>query len=137
MRVVLDTNVYISAAVFDGLIEEILLRASNRADVSIFISEDIKAEITRVLKRKMRWNDWRVAVTLQEFQGRTSLVVPRARIETVKVHSADNRILECAAEAGAHYIVSGDKKHLLPLKKYRGTAIVSPREFLSILEKQQ
>jgi len=43
---------------------------------------------------------------------------------------ADAKILACAVAGKADVIVTGDKRHLLPLKKYRGIPIVSPAEFL-------
>jgi predicted nucleic acid-binding protein len=42
-------------------------------------------------------------------------------------------ILECAQAAGADYIVSGDKKHLLALREFRGIPIVGPADFLRLL----
>jgi len=42
----------------------------------------------------------------------------------------DNRILECALEAKAHFLISGDKKHILPLKKLKGVKILSASHFL-------
>jgi len=48
----------------------------------------------------------------------------------------DNRILECALEGKAEYIISGDKRHLLPLGEYEGIRILSPDEFLRLIRKQ-
>lgn len=45
---------------------------------------------------------------------------------------SDNRILECAITAEADYIVTGDKNHLLPLKRYKNIRILSPSEFLRL-----
>lgn len=50
----------------------------------------------------------------------------------VKNDPSDNKILECAITAEADYIVTGDKNHLLPLKRYKNTKIVSPSEFLRL-----
>jgi len=48
----------------------------------------------------------------------------------IKVVLDINKILECALEAQASFIVSGDK-HLLEIKEYKGIKIISPKEFLS------
>jgi len=53
----------------------------------------------------------------------------------VIAHEPDNRILECAMEGQADYIISGDK-HLLDLKTYQGIKIVTLAEFLEIFEAQ-
>ncbi len=47
----------------------------------------------------------------------------------------DNRILECAIEGKADYIISGDKHHILPLKKFQKIRILSPSQFLKSIEK--
>ena len=46
----------------------------------------------------------------------------------------DETILECALAAEADYTVSGDKRHLLPLRQFRGIPIVSPSDFLRRLK---
>ena len=46
----------------------------------------------------------------------------------------DDKVLECAVVANATHIVSGDRKHLLPLGSYRGIRVVSPAEFLRTIE---
>ncbi|MYA04561.1 MAG: hypothetical protein F4Y37_08125 [Caldilineaceae bacterium SB0664_bin_22] len=58
---------------------------------------------------------------------------PRRHLDVIKPDHADNRILECGLEASADYLVTGDRRHLLPLKKYRGTRIVNTPQFLSAL----
>ena len=64
----------------------------------------------------------------------TVVVDPEASISIVKGSEADNRILECAVEARADFIVTGDKRHLLPLATFRGVKIVSPAEFLELCD---
>jgi predicted nucleic acid-binding protein len=50
----------------------------------------------------------------------------------IKENDDDNRILECAIEGRVQYLISGDRKHLLPLKEYQGAKILSPAEFLKL-----
>jgi predicted nucleic acid-binding protein len=57
------------------------------------------------------------------------VVNPKVKIGAIKRDLLDNKVLECALEAGAKYVVSGDK-HLLELKKFRKTEILTAREFL-------
>ena len=61
------------------------------------------------------------------------IVQPKRKISVIKTIEADNRILECAIEANADYIVTGDHKHLQPLKEFQGITILSPAQFLAIL----
>ena len=54
---------------------------------------------------------------------------PKEKIAALKEDESDNRILECAVDAKAHVIITGDK-HVHALGPFRGIAIMSPREFL-------
>ncbi len=67
---------------------------------------------------------------LEVLLANSILVEPKEKINIIKEDSDDNKFLECAVEACADYIISGDD-HLLKLHQFRGIAIVSPREFLS------
>jgi predicted nucleic acid-binding protein len=58
-------------------------------------------------------------------------VSPEVRIDVVKDDPDDDRVLECAVEARADYIVSGDR-HLLALESYEAIRIVSPRQFVQL-----
>lgn len=59
------------------------------------------------------------------------IVLPAQRVEIVRSDPADNRIIECALEAKAQYIITGDS-HLIELKEVHGISIVTPGEFLAI-----
>lgn len=63
-----------------------------------------------------------------------TILEPQRRPSVIQRNEADNRILECAVEASADYIVTGDRQHLLPLKEHLGTRIVTSVQFLSVLE---
>ena len=64
------------------------------------------------------------------------IVEPRRRVELIKEDLSDNRILEAAVEGEADYIISGDKKHILSLKKFERVEIVSAQEFLNTFYKK-
>ena len=57
----------------------------------------------------------------------------RAWAEVIEGGHADNRVLECVAAANADYLVTGDRRHLLPIGEYRGARIVNAPRFLSML----
>lgn len=134
IKAVLDTNVYISAILFGGKPEKILDLAKRRK-IEVFISNSILQELAGVLKTKFNSSDWRINQILESVGEDTALVFPCRKVKVVKKKDSDNRILECALEVKADFIVSGDKKHILPLKKFRGIKILSPSEFLEIYEK--
>ena len=127
-RIVADTNIYISALNFAGTADEVL--ALGRAGlIEICISPAILDEIAGVLARKFRWSAPRVREATRAIGGFAVLVHPRQPVSLVRDDEADNRILECALAAGADAIITGDH-HLLQLKRFRGTRITTPREFL-------
>ena len=132
-RVVLDTNVYISAVLFGGKPERIRLLAKE-GEIEVLVSEAILFEIAEILRRKFRWTSRKISHLIDDIRQYTILITPCRRISRIKEDEPDNRILECAVEGEAHYIVSGDKRHLLPLKEYRGIKIVSPHTLLEQLE---
>ena len=127
-RIVADTNVYISALNFAGTADEVL--ALGRAGaIELFISLPILEEIEAVLVRKFRWAAPRVREAVQAIRGFAILVNPGEPVDVVRDDEPDNRILECALAARADTIVTGDQ-HLLKLRRFRDTVIVSPRQFL-------
>ncbi|RLE07912.1 putative toxin-antitoxin system toxin component, PIN family [Candidatus Aerophobetes bacterium] len=132
VKVVVDTNVYISAILFGGNPEKIR-RLSKEGRVELLISEAIIAEVAEVLRRKFNWENWQISQTIDEIREIATLVIPRQTLFIIKKDDNDNRILECAVEGKAQYIVSGDKHHLLPLKEYQGIRILTPAQFLEAI----
>lgn len=132
IRVVADTNVYVSAIVFGGTPEAILVLA-RAGVVHLFVCPAILAELRSVLSKAFGWPESRVRDALAEVRAAASPVGPSARISGVLAHEADHRILECAVAARVDFLVSGDKTHLLPLRVFEGIRIVTPREFIDHL----
>lgn len=132
LRVVADTSIYVSAILFSGTCESILALA--RADiVRLFISPAIRRELQTVLDQTCDWTEPQIQEALSEVNALTSLVRPSVTLSGIVAHDPDHRILECALAANADFLVTGDKKHLQPLKTFRGIRIVPPREFLNLL----
>ncbi len=131
-RVVLDTNILISAIVFGGLPRKILEMAI-ASNVNCFLSFAILDELRDVLQRsKFGFSPQQAVTVIDELQDICEILNPPRRIRTIKADPDDNRILECAVEAQAMCIISGDN-HLLELGKYREIHIYSPADFLATL----
>ena len=130
IKVAADTNVYISAILFGGKPEEIT-RLAREGKVELLISEAILAEIAGVLKRKFNWSDWQISEVIKDIRAITTLITPTVTLSVIKEDEPDNRVLECATEGKAQYVISGDEHHLQPLKEYQGIKIVSPAQFYS------
>jgi putative PIN family toxin of toxin-antitoxin system len=128
MRIVVDTNVIVSALVFGGLPRRVFeVVESGRCE--LYYSAEIENETRRVLRDKFGWDGDRLDRYLPALWNMGERATPRRRVNAVKEDPDDNRILECALAAGADVIVSGDG-HLLRLASYEGVAILTPREFL-------
>jgi len=128
VRVVLDTNVYISAILFGGNAEAITL-AGKEGEIEILVSPHILTEIADILKKKFQWSQWQITEVIEDIRETAAVIIPPKTVRIIKADRADNRILECAFEGKADYIVSGDKKHIQPIKKFRGIPVLSPAQF--------
>lgn len=125
----MDTNVLISALMFGGN-PRLILEKVIRGDIELYLSEALISELGEVLKRpKFGLPLSIVNQILSELSAISELVRPSRSIYKVKVDPADNRILECAIDAKAEFIVSGDK-HLLDLKEFKSIRIVNPQHFI-------
>ena len=129
MRVVFDTNIFISALVFPGSqAEKAVFSILDGAD-TLLISKPILDELLSTLARKFSRDPEalsQVAVMLTEM---AELVKPKNTVEVFK-DDPDNRILECAESRQADVIVTGDKEMLL-LKQYQGIPLISLRDYLA------
>lgn len=137
MIVVLDTNIYLSALIFQGGVTDQIIRLARLGRFECAVSPDILTEFKRILTKKFKFSEKEADEMVDRILAFAKLVYPRYRFTTIKKFDADNRILECAEEAMADYLVIGDKRHILPLKRFRDIQIISPRDFLSILTKRQ
>lgn len=128
MRVVFDTNIFISALVIpESLAEKAIIKIIGGVD-SLVISKEIINEVLSVLSTKFSRDKEaisRVAVNLSEL---AELVDPTKRIRILK-DDPDNRILECALCGKADFIVTGDKE-MLKLREYKGVKLLSLKEYL-------
>lgn len=128
-RVVIDTSVYISGFTYPGRSRDVLeLMLKNRIDV--YISEFIIREIEKVLEEKFDWSPKAVRRLITLLRKKAKVIEPKTTLSVIREKDDDNRILECALDARAQYLVTGDKRHLLSLKSYRGIKILSPGEFI-------
>jgi putative PIN family toxin of toxin-antitoxin system len=132
LKVVLDTNVLISAILFGGKPRQILEKAI-RGEIRLCLSEPILEELKGVLQRsKFDYSPEMIQFILTELTGIADVVNPSEMIDLVLEDPDDNRILECAVEAGANYIITGDI-HLLKLSRYRNIGVLNAAAFLETL----
>ncbi len=133
MRVVLDTNVIVSGLNFPGN-ERLTLELALRGRFELWLSPFILDEVAGVLRRKFDWTEERSAQALRALGDAATIIDPLRRPEVFEGGRADNHILECAVGASADYLVTGDRRHLLPLEEHQGARIANAPRFLSVLE---
>ena len=130
-RIVLDTNIYISAILFGGTPEQVLNLARYGA-IEIFISKQILAEIIKVLKLKFGWSKTQLVEVEAEIKRLTYRVDAKSKIKAIKSDPEDNKFLEAAIESKSDFIISGDK-HLLDLRSYKNIEIISAKKFFDLV----
>lgn len=131
IRVVLDSNVIISALHFGGNPEKIL-NLANEGVIELIISPFILEEVTINLRKHFSWEEPKIKDALALMKEIATIVNPIHTISVIKAKDSDNRILECAVCGKADFLVSGDTKHITPLKQYMNITILKPAEFLAI-----
>jgi uncharacterized protein len=133
VKVVLDTNVLLSAFTKPSGRLGALWKAAERRRFQLLISPVIVAEVAEKLREKFYWEESRI-LRQSKLMAKTGkrMVVPRLVLDVIPNDPDDNRILECAVEGKADVIVSGDRA-LLRLKSYDGIPIVRPIDFLRTL----
>ena len=131
MRVVFDTNIYVSAFALHGEQAEKAIDAILESRVSLIISKPIIDELLRVLAEKFAQDAEALSRTALFINSIAETVNPRRKLK-VLADVPDNRILECALTGNADAIVTGDKA-MLALGEYKGVRIISLREYLKSL----
>lgn len=133
MRVVLDTNVLISAFVFPGGSPEAVYRLVLSGEVTLVTSRPLLAEFARVLTEKFVWDPTLAEEAVAQLVRLAVIVEPTERLTVVQGDPDDDRVLEAALAGHADAMVSGDR-HLLKLGMWRGIPIQDPRTFLAARE---
>ena len=133
MRVVLDTNILISAFIFPGGPPEAAYRAALDGRVELVTSPPLLAELGRVLADKFGWEPPFAAEAVGQVARIATVVRPEDRVEVVLDDPDDDRVLEAAAASQADVIVSGDR-HLLRLRSWRGVPIEKAAAFVKRLD---
>lgn len=132
LKVVYDTNVVVSGLLNEEGIPAALLDLALQKKVKLFISPPLLGEYKGVLKRpKFELSPTSVNRFIIQLKWACTLVEPKTCLNVVKRDPHDNRILACALEAGADYIVTGNTRHF-PFKRFRSSRVVSPTEFWEI-----
>ncbi len=134
MRIVVDTNVLVSALGWEGN-EYILMKKVFAGEVELFSSPEILQEFQKVSRRpRFGFSEDDIEEFTVALLEISTLVMPEKKLKTIKKDPSDNMFLECALEAKADFLVSGDE-HLLRLKNLDDIRIVRAKVALSELKR--
>lgn len=140
MRLVLDTNVVVSALLWQGTPYRLLEAVRGRQGVHLYSSAVLLEELAEVLTRPMATK--RLALIgltprqiLSDYLDVTELVSPDTTPAVIAADADDDHVLAAAVSAGAELIVSGDH-HLLTLVRHQGIAILRPADALLWIEQR-
>ena len=131
MKVVFDTNIYISAFVIPGGNAEKAHLHAVDGNFELCTSIAILTELARKLDEKFGWEKEKIELLITSISNLANTFKTSPRLKVLS-DDPDNRILECALDATAEFIVTGDK-HLLNLTRYQDIEIIKLSAFLAML----
>lgn len=130
-KVVLDSNVLISALGYEGS-ERNILRRCFRKEIQFYLTKEIIDEVLRVLDYpKFDFSEKQKSELKLILSEYGQMVYASNRLSLIKEDPSDNRFLECALAIDADYLITGDK-HLLKLKSFGNTTIVRAPDFFRL-----
>lgn len=134
MKIVLDTNVLISALIKEGKPRDLLFEILRNHE--LVVSREILEEVTVIAnepKIQKYVEQESIADFLRDLASSGSFVRIRSRFKAVKEDADDDVVLRTAIDGKASFIVSGDS-HLLGMGKFRKVRIITVAEMLRALE---
>ena len=129
MKIVLDTNVFISGIFFGGPPSQIL-QSWRKSQIKIVLTEQILEEYQRVSEElSAKYPSINIEPIIELFTIFGEFVETKGITETICEDPDDNKFIECAIASQSKLIVSGDK-HLLKISGYKKIEVLKPRDFI-------
>ena len=137
MKITADTNVLVSATFWHGASDKVMSKAEAK-EIQLILSQEIIEEYGKVLQYKeiqdkIKDKKLEMKLTLKKIASIAIIIAPNEKVIMVKDDPDDNKILECAKAGNVNYIISKDT-HLLRLGQFENIPILTPEEFIKILE---
>lgn len=130
MRIVIDTNVIVSALFFGGKPRDLLEQVTT-GHLDIFVSQEILAEYKATIDYLLeKYHGHQLTSFLPGLTKIVSIVEPLSHVKVCR-DPDDNKFIECALAGQCSFIVSGDKD-LLDIKRFKSIRIISVAEFLGL-----
>jgi len=126
--VVIDTNVMVSANISDEGLEAFVVSLALSGQVRLYVSEPILQEYQRVLSyTRLKFLPRDIERFMDKVRQSSTNMAPAFTIHECP-HEPDNRFLECAEDAQADFLITGNTRHFPA--RFKQTSIVNARQFL-------
>jgi len=141
MKAVLDVGQYVSATIQARGHPAQILTAWKAGRFELITSTAILDDLRRVLRyprlrKRHRWTDEEIELFVDSIALAATLTPGDLEVNAVAEDPTDNKVVACAVEGQADYVVASDD-HLLKLERYGRTVVLPPRRFLDVLEEIQ
>ena len=131
--VVFDTNILISALLSLRGSPFHCLALAKEGIVQSVTCQEILHEFQEKLEIKFDYSSMRARAAADEVRAFSQLAVITNTLQVIKIDPDDDKVLECAVIGNATHIVTGDRRHLLPLGSYQDISIVTAADFLTLV----
>ena len=134
IRVVLDTNIFISGIFWDGNYCSQIIDAWRAKRIILVSSIEIVQELVETLREfKIEMAEEMIKEWREMILKNSVIVVPAQRFDLVKNDPKDNIFFEVAVEGKAEYIISQDRKHVLSIPFFKGIKTIHPEDFVKLI----
>ena len=127
-----DTNILLSGVGWRGNPYR-CLELARAGIVEGVTCKELLDELTEKLQARLNFSDAQVIDTITDLLSFLRVVPITNTLKVLSTDPDDDKVLECAIVGGATHIVTGDRRHLLPLGKYQGIPLISARDFLTLV----
>lgn len=134
VRALCDTNVLVSAFIAGGPPSRVI-EAAIDGRIELVLADPVLDELERVLTVKLGFAPERVSeiTALLIDVSAARIGTPAGEVAAITGDPDDDVVLACGVNADVHVIVSGDRRHMLPVREHRGIRILSPQALLAEL----
>jgi putative PIN family toxin of toxin-antitoxin system len=132
MKIVIDSNVFVSSFFWGGHPRDVFERIINGLD-ELYITDEIIEEIASVMNSsKFTANNSEIEAYVKIIKKYSKKIVSKNVPESISRDKDDDKILQCGLDGNVEYIITGDKD-LLVLKEYESIKIIKPKDYLEIV----
>lgn len=135
--VVFDTNILISALLSVGSKPDLCINLARNGEIESVTCTEILGEFHQKLIQKFHYPVVDAQGVIDEIVGFSRIVVIPNTLQVVEADPKDDMIVECGVVGKASLIITGDKKHLLPMRRYQNIDIVTATDFLTMFSVNQ